>query len=258
MSPTPQSSAAAGLPGTASADTETTATATVAATTVIVAVGTDHHPFDRMISWIDSWSQANPEITVLVQRGTSNSTELCPSVELLPHPDLCERFAKAVAVVSHGGPSTVMDARMAGRKPIVMARDPQFGEHVDDHQMRFAEHLKRHDLAAVVDQEAALHAAIDAALATPDEFSVPVDGSAITGVVEFGRVMDELLGTKTFLTPASPAGAADDALAVAADDAAVQPSGQPTEQETEQVGKSFAEVSDVAADQLTNPLGGAR
>lgn len=175
-------------------------------TAVIVAVGTDHHPFDRMIAWIDSWSAANPGVSVLVQRGTSAATESCGSVELLPHPDLCERFARAVAVVSHGGPSTVMDARMAGRLPIVMARDPRFGEHVDDHQMRFADHLKRHDLARVVDDEAALHAAIDAALADPGDFSVPVDGSAITGVVEFARVMDQLLGTNTPLTPASPAG----------------------------------------------------
>lgn len=174
--------------------------------TVVVAVGTDHHPFDRMIRWIDSWSTAHPEVTVLVQRGTSAPAEACPSVELLPHPDLCERFARAVAVVSHGGPSTVMDARMAGRLPIVMARNPEFGEHVDDHQMRFAAHLDRHQLATVVDDEQGLHEALDAALASPDAYSVPIDASAITGVVEFGRVLDQLLGSSTPLTPASPAG----------------------------------------------------
>ncbi|MEM9650880.1 MAG: glycosyltransferase [Actinomycetota bacterium] len=174
--------------------------------TVIVAVGTDHHPFDRMIQWIDAWSTAHPGVSILVQRGTSTPTSACPSVELLPHPELCERFARAVAVVSHGGPSTVMDARMAGRLPIVMARDPQYGEHVDDHQMRFAAHLDRHGLAQVVEDENALHAALDAALAAPDAFSVPVDASAITGVVEFGRVLDRMLGTTTPLTPASPAG----------------------------------------------------
>jgi UDP-N-acetylglucosamine transferase subunit ALG13 len=241
------------------------------ATTVIVAVGTDHHPFDRMINWIDSWCAANPGTTVLVQRGTSKGTEVCPSVELLPHPELCERFARAVAVVSHGGPSTVMDARMAGRMPIVMARDPQYGEHVDDHQMRFAEHLKRHELAAVVDQEVDLHAAIDAALANPDDFSVPVDGAAITGVVEFGRVMDELLGTRTLLTPASPAGVeqvapvgqtaggrpAAEIEAAADSDSATEPERAPV---------NFAEVTDdespdgiaAVADELTNPLRGER
>lgn len=173
--------------------------------TVIVAVGTDHHPFDRMIRWIDSWAAAHPNVSVLVQRGTSAPTERCPSVDLLPHPELCERFSRSVAVVSHGGPSTVMDARMAGRLPIVVARNPVFDEHVDDHQMRFAQHLARHDLAIVVDEEATLHKAIDRAIADPEAFAVPVDASTITGVVEFGRVMDDLLGTATPLTPSSPA-----------------------------------------------------
>lgn len=173
---------------------------------VIVAVGTDHHPFDRMIRWIDTWAAKHPDIDVLVQRGTSEPTAVCRSVDLLPHPELCENFARARAVVSHGGPSTVMDARMAGRLPIVMARNPEFAEHVDDHQMRFADHLERHELASVVSDEQALHDALDAALADPDDYTVPIDASSITGVVEFGRVMDQLLQTTTPLIPSSPAG----------------------------------------------------
>lgn len=177
---------------------------------VMVAVGTDHHPFERMINWIDAWAAANPDVSVLVQRGTSVETAECSSVELLPHPDLLERFARADAVISHGGPSTVMDARMVGRYPIVLGRNPEYGEHVDDHQLRFADHLRRHDLAEVVETEAALHAAIDDALANPLDFSVPVDGAGLPGVVEFGRTLDRLLGTSTDLG----AEAADDAESV--------------------------------------------
>lgn len=176
---------------------------------VIVAVGTDHHPFDRLVEWVDAWAADHPETSVLVQRGTSAETEECRSVELLPHPELCERFAKAVAVVSHGGPSTVMDARMAGRLPIVVARNPANGEHVDDHQMRFAEHLRRHQLARVIDTEDDFQQALDEAMSDPDGFVVPVDASAITGVVEFGRKLDDLLGIDTPLLPASPAGVID-------------------------------------------------
>ncbi len=175
-------------------------------TSVVVAVGTDHHPFDRLVRWIDSWSGANPDVAILVQRGTSAATAHCASVELLPHHELCERFAKAIAVVSHGGPSTVMDARMAGRLPIVVARDPRNDEHVDDHQLLFAEHLRRHDLARVVDSEAEFLAVLDEVVAEPDHFAVPVDNSTITGVAEFARVMDRLLGVETPLVPMSPAG----------------------------------------------------
>ena len=178
---------------------------------VIVAVGTDHHPFNRLVEWIDDWAASHPEVSVLVQRGTSLPTAECPSVELLPHAELCERFGTAAVVVSHGGPSTVMDARKAGRLPIVFARDPAFDEHVDDHQMRFADHLRRHDLAVVVDDQTALHAAIDEALAAPKHFSVPVENATISGGIEFGRVLDQLLDTVTPLV-ASDADLPDDVM----------------------------------------------
>lgn len=177
---------------------------------VVVAVGTDHHPFDRLVRWVDEWAEAHPLVEVLIQRGTSSEPAHCASTELIPHPELCERFATASAVVSHGGPSTVMDARMAGRLPIVVARDPGRGEHVDDHQQRFASHLRRHALGRVADDERTLHRLLDRALAAPDEFSVVPDPTEITGVVEFARRVDELLGTSTPLVPDSPAGMAED------------------------------------------------
>jgi UDP-N-acetylglucosamine transferase subunit ALG13 len=173
-------------------------------TEIMVAVGTDHHPFDRMIEWVDAWAAAHPEVSVLVQRGTSQPSVACDSVELLPHPELCERFARARVVVSHGGPSTVMDARMGGSRPIVVARDPERGEHVDDHQQRFAEHLRRHDLAEVIDTQQQFAEALDEALARPERYTVPVEATDITGVVEFGRVLDQLLGVQTELMPSTP------------------------------------------------------
>ncbi len=174
---------------------------------IVVSVGTDHHPFDRLIRWVDSWATGHQDVEVVLQRGTSAPAQNLASTELIPHPDLCELFARASVVVSHGGPSTVMDARMTGRLPIVVPRDPAHGEHVDEHQLRFAEHLRKHDLARIALTEPSLVALLEEALAAPDDFTVPVDASSISGIVEFGRVVDELLNTKTPLLPASPAGA---------------------------------------------------
>ncbi|MEM9562369.1 MAG: glycosyltransferase [Actinomycetota bacterium] len=183
---------------------------------VLVAVGTDHHPFDRLVTWVDEWAAERPELTVLIQRGTSAPAEHCRTVDLLPHPELCERFARADVVISHGGPSTVMDARMAGRLPIVVPRDPDRGEHVDDHQLRFAGHLRRHELAEVADDRAEFHRLLEEATEFPERFSLPVDDGAIGGVVEFGRVVDELLGTVTPVVPSSPGPATVEAPAVEA------------------------------------------
>jgi len=174
---------------------------------IVVSVGTDHHPFDRLVQWVDDWSAGQLDVEVILQRGTSAPPKNLDSSELIPHPDLLELFARATAVISHGGPSTVMDARMTGRLPIVVPRDPAHGEHVDEHQLRFAEHLRKHDLARIALTEPALVAALEEALASPMDFTVPVDASSINGIVEFGRVVDELLNTKTPLLPSTAAGA---------------------------------------------------
>ncbi len=161
---------------------------------VVVSVGTDHHRFDRLIGWMDEWRRANLGVTVLIQRGTSARSEMGGCHELIPHADLLQRFAEATAVVSHGGPSTVMDARMSGRFPIVMARNPAYEEHVDDHQMRFADHLKKHGVADVVDTKQGLFDALDRAMTNPDAYTVPVTDAAAEGIHEFGRLVDGLMG----------------------------------------------------------------
>ncbi len=161
---------------------------------VVVSVGTDIHRFDRLMTWVDRWAADRSETSIQVQRGTSYAPRRLESVELLPHADLLRLFTSAAAVVCHGGPSTVMDARQSGRLPIVVARDPAFGEHVDDHQLRFANHLDRHGLARVVDSEEELCRSIDEALADPVAFAVSVGADTAVGVVEFAKAVDDLLG----------------------------------------------------------------
>ncbi len=161
---------------------------------VVVSVGTDHHRFDRLIGWMDEWRRSNPGVTVLIQRGTSIASELGGCHELIPHAELLDRFSAATAVVSHGGPSTVMDARMSGRFPIVMARNPAYEEHVDDHQMRFADHLKKHGVADVVDTKDGLFDALDRALTNPDAYTIPISDEAADGIYSFGRLVDGLMG----------------------------------------------------------------
>lgn len=172
---------------------------------IIVSVGTDHHPFDRLVTSMDKWASAHPDDKVIVQHGTASAPSVASGQTLIPHPELCELFAKADVVICHGGPSTVMDARIAGKKPVVLPRDPQLGEHVDGHQMRFAKHLEKHGLARTLDSEEMLDEVIEEVLASPEDYQI-TEGflDAPRGVVQFGSVVDELLGTKTTLrTPAT-------------------------------------------------------
>ncbi len=168
--------------------------ATAGPVDLVVTVGTDHHPFDRLVRWVDEWCDAHPDAKVVIQRGSSQESRHGSSRELISYAELCDLFARASAVVSHGGPATVMDALGAGRLPIVVPRDPELGEHVDGHQLRFAQHLGRSDLAVVARDEAELFAAIDRALANPSDFTAKVAAEVSDGVSRFADVVDEMLG----------------------------------------------------------------
>lgn len=166
---------------------------------VVVSVGTDHHPFDRLVRWTTAWAANRPTAKVVLQRGSAPAPSGIESHDLIPHDELRTLFSAADAVVSHGGPSTVMDARMAGKFPIVVPRDPELGEHVDDHQLRFAKHLAHHGLARLVVSEDEFVEALHEVLADPESYTIPrsSEGGASAGVVRFGEVLDDLLGVKT-------------------------------------------------------------
>src|SRR5438105_268964 len=96
---------------------------------VFVTVGTDHHPFDRLCAWADAWVKAarHPEIPWFVQSGTSKPPVAAPHRDYIGYDEMCSSMSRAVAVVCHGGPATIMDARRLGRVPIVVPRSADIG-----------------------------------------------------------------------------------------------------------------------------------
>lgn len=165
---------------------------------VVVSVGTDHHRFDRLIQWTEEFAASRPEIAFVVQRGTSRTPKGVISQELIPHSDIQEMFRRAIVVVSHGGPSTVMDARAQGRLPLVVPRNPEFGEHVDGHQMSFATHLEANDIANVARTEVEFTRLLNQGIEDPASASIDIaDVSMPPGVIRLGQVLDDLLGIST-------------------------------------------------------------
>jgi UDP-N-acetylglucosamine transferase subunit ALG13 len=105
---------------------------------VLALTGTDHHPFDRMVQWIDAAAARHHGAHFLVQHGATRPPRVAEGHDFLAHERLAELLAEASVVVCHAGPGTITDAREAGHVPLCMPRDPRLGEHVDDHQQRFA------------------------------------------------------------------------------------------------------------------------
>ena len=163
---------------------------------VVVMVGTDHHPFDRLVAWADAWAVAHPEVEVFVQHGAAAPPQVAPGTALVDPTVLAARVEAATAVVTHGGLSSIMESRAAGFLPLVVARDPERGEHVDGHQQRFTADQARLGRIRLLDAETELHAALDEAMAHPWTVRLEADvavADVSAAVEEVGALIDDLL-----------------------------------------------------------------
>lgn len=112
---------------------------------IFVTVGTHEQPFDRLIQKIDELKRngiVNEE--VIIQTGYSTyEPKYCQWSKLLPYEQMVENVAKARIVVTHGGPASFIMPLQLGKIPVVVPRQSQYGEHVNDHQVEFARAMQQ-------------------------------------------------------------------------------------------------------------------
>jgi UDP-N-acetylglucosamine transferase subunit ALG13 len=163
---------------------------------VFVTVGTDHHPFDRLIGWIDGWLSAGaPTGTdAFVQYGTSTPPHVAAGAQYLDHAEMERRVDRASAIVCHGGPGTIVDCLRSGTKPIVVPRRHALGEHVDDHQVRFTGRLEAAGYVVVAHSREDLARLLQSALSGAPEFAAARTEDHVRATVSrFEEIVAELL-----------------------------------------------------------------
>jgi UDP-N-acetylglucosamine transferase subunit ALG13 len=164
---------------------------------VFVTVGTDHHPFDRLTRWVDGWLEqgAGERVRCLVQFGTSRPPSRAEARDYLQYDEVQAAMGEAVAVVTHGGPGSVMTCRWAGKVPVVVPRRHDLGEHVDDHQLAFARRMASEGELEVAEDEATFRRTLDRALADPEAYRVAdASQSSEPAVERFGELVGRMLG----------------------------------------------------------------
>ena len=167
---------------------------------LLVTVGTDHHPFDRLVRWAGAWFDGHPgRLRCLMQTGTSAPPAGGAEWQAyLEYDALQEAMASAAAVVCHGGPGTILGARHMGAVPIVVPRQHRLGEHVDDHQVAFSRRLAADgDEIHLAETGADLHRLLDRVAAEPAAFRAgPGDRDTGGAVRAFERLVDGLVGER--------------------------------------------------------------
>lgn len=108
---------------------------------IFVTVGTHEQQFNRLIEYVDNLKH-NGVIAedVIMQTGFSTyEPKYCKWNKLFPYTEMVKNVEKARIVITHGGPASFIMPLQIGKTPIVVPRQKKFAEHVNDHQVEFAQ-----------------------------------------------------------------------------------------------------------------------
>jgi UDP-N-acetylglucosamine transferase subunit ALG13 len=125
---------------------------------ILLAVGTESFSFHRLVAAVDA---AAPRLgdEVFAQIGSSTHVPVhCASERLVPFERMRALLESASRVVCHAGAGTTLLAIAFGHVPVVLPRRRRFGEHVDDHQVLFAERLAERELVLLAGDETEVEA----------------------------------------------------------------------------------------------------
>lgn len=108
---------------------------------IFVTVGTHEQQFNRLVKAIDKLVAGGTiSEPVFIQTGyCTYSPKCCEWERFVPAPEMRSRMEGADVVITHGGPSSFIEAMNVGKTPVVVPRRLEFNEHVNDHQADFVQ-----------------------------------------------------------------------------------------------------------------------
>ena len=125
-----------------------------------VSVGNALQPFPRMLDAVCAITHTLPQ-PVIVQYGhTPFDCQGCQAHDFLDMPTFEDFMAKAELVILHGGAGSVINAIRAGQVPIIVPRRAEFAEHINDHQVEFAQQLAKEGRVVLVENPSELPLAV--------------------------------------------------------------------------------------------------
>ncbi len=115
---------------------------------ILITVGTEKFPFNRLMEWIDKLIQQNliqPEQEeIVIQYGTCTIVPRgVKGYSVLEETEFSCLVEKARLIIAHCGEGTLDLLALINKPFILVPRSHRFQEHVDDHQVELAEQLAR-------------------------------------------------------------------------------------------------------------------
>ena len=119
---------------------------------IFVTVGTHEQPFDRLIKDIDRLKgDGIIKEDVFIQTGfTDYIPKNCEWSKLVSFKDMDKKVNDARIIITHGGPASFIAPLQKGKIPIVVPRQFEFAEHVNNHQVDFAKQVEKRNRNIIV------------------------------------------------------------------------------------------------------------
>lgn len=164
---------------------------------IFVTVGTHEQPFDRLVKYVDELKARN-EITeeVIIQTGFSTyEPKHCVWNKSYPYQEMIKKTKEARIVITHGGPSSFFMPLQMAKIPIVVPRQRQLGEHVNNHQVDFCRTAaERQGNIILVEDVGKLKDVIQDYESIISNMSVRIEGNNEKFNKEFEKIVGRLMG----------------------------------------------------------------
>lgn len=110
---------------------------------IFVTVGTHEQGFDRLIKEMDRLKEIEIiDEDVIIQKGyTKYEPKYCKTYDLIDYDELQNYLLKARIIITHGGPASFIAPLSLGKIPIVVPRQKEYDEHVNNHQVDFVKQV---------------------------------------------------------------------------------------------------------------------
>lgn len=111
---------------------------------IFVTVGTHEQQFTRLIKKIDELVESGViSEQVFIQKGYTKYNPInCEYKDMITSEEMINYTKKARIIITHGGPGSIMLPFQLNKIPIVVPRQKEFNEHVDNHQVKFTKKLE--------------------------------------------------------------------------------------------------------------------
>ena len=122
---------------------------------IFVTVGTHEQQFNRLVECVDQMKEKGLlQEEVIIQTGFSTyEPKYFTWQKLLPFQQMVKNVEQARIVITHGGPSSFIMPLQIGKIPIVVPRQKQYEEHVNDHQVDFCRAVSQRQSNIILAEE---------------------------------------------------------------------------------------------------------